>query len=272
MSIQRCLTEKCKWLGTPDEIFDHFEVDHRAFIVEINDVLKDEFRLNICELKPATYLIVANESLYWFLIREASGGSELDLHFGLFLVEDSSPISYHMIFGEDGCESLMVYGNFECAEEWDPVDSDLPIQLTASFAEYFNVFNLKVARLSLKIHIPEEVGLQMAIAPENVNWNDPENRENNQELIEKYTCPVCMEYMRDNFTLCENKHVLCSTCFNKMSETFPTVKCPLCMGKIYDKMASQDMETEAQMVLFPDTELFQRLNLTDPREQQPSAH
>lgn len=270
MSITRCLTEKCKWLGTPDEIFDHFEVVHRAFIIEINDVEKDEFRMNICDLKPATYLIVANESLYWYLIR-AVGESELDLHFGLFLVEDSAQISYHMMFGEDRCDSLMVYGNFTCTEEWEP-DSELPIQLTSSFAEYFNVFKLTVARLALKNHIPEEIALQMEIGPENVNWNDPENKNNNQELIEKYTCPVCMEYMRDNFTLCENQHPLCLVCYQKMAETFSILKCPVCMGKVYKGMASQDMELEAQMVLFPDTELFQKLNLTDPRDKLPTTH
>ena len=261
----KCYHHKCSWIGDTDDLFDHFECSHRRQLVELSDLEKDELKFGINEMKRNTFLIVANEGLYWFIMRQpADAKHSIDLNMGLFPVADSKPLEYHMRFGEDGCETLMCYGNFDAKNHYEGIDIDtLPIEVNELFLKPFDELEDKVARLILQPYDEDEIGVSLELGPENVNWYNEDNVNENKDLTEKFTCPVCFNPMRDNIFLCENKHLLCKTCFNTiLNKEGHRMKCPLCKGAYSSNVHDEELELEAKLVAHPESDIYKMLNKT----------
>lgn len=259
----KCYHHKCSWSGDSDDLFDHFECSHRRQLVELNDIETDELKFGIDEMKRNTFLIVANDGLYWFIMRRpADAQHPIDINMGLFPVAGTKPLEYHMRFGEDGYDTLMCYGNFDADKPYEGIDTDtLPIEVNELFLDPFDELKDKVARLILQPYDADIIGASLELGPDNVNWLNEDNVNENDDLIEKYTCPVCFNPMKEDIFLCENKHLLCKTCFNTIQKKEGhRMKCPICKGGYSNNVHDEEVEFEAKFVAHPESDAYKMLN------------
>jgi len=64
------------------------------------------------------------------------------------------------------------------------------------------------------------------------------------DLLKELECPVCLEYMTSPIKMCENRHNICSSCKERLSN------CPTCRGKFIN-IRNISLEKSAASAIFP---------------------
>lgn len=244
----KCFIKDCRRQTIVQNIFDHVETYHRENLIEIADKEKDEFRLKMRKVKPNAYLIKLDNQLYWYILKE---NAEKELEIGLFLVQPSEPLTYHIRMGEDNKENMIAGGPFEADKEFKGHEDEIPVTLTAEILDYIEQLKLSVVRLCFQSVSDDEIIMDMEMDASNVNWNKEENVEENKKLVEDFTCPVCFDPMRSEIYECINKHLICLECIRKIhNRGRDNFKCPICRGKYERDGRNIGAEMTAKLIAF----------------------
>lgn len=251
-----CYVEGCGKKFSSDEIFDHVETYHRECLIEILDKEKDEFKLSIDKIKQSAYLIQLEEGLYWYIIKKKENSdNEKEVKIGLFLVEPSEPIEYHIRVGEDGKPQMISGGPFDCDSEFLGDEEEILVRFTDEVLELIDEFKLEVVRLVFQPITDEEIVMDMEMDPSNINWFKDENIAENKQLAQDLTCPVCMEPMLKEIYSCVNNHPLCRGCLETIyKKNNRKVSCPVCRGAFASECRNLDAEFKAKLVVFDEEE------------------
>ena len=243
-----CRFTDCEWNGDEDEIFDHFELQHKKYLREPQGQLYYDFTFD--DLQQTTFVLCSPNGLY-YMRQNLNALRDNGIDFGIFHIGLSDPVEYKLKLGlkRDGhCEYWGPINSLQ-DECQTPNPDDFNLNFDFDFLELLKK-TMPSRRLRFYFDEFDDSDDKMCPGPEDIDWTQEEERLNGV-LLEQFTCAVCFEYIRRDARFCENRHYICLECFNAMQQ-HKQLKCPTCRGQYLYDCSDDQVERLLGAIRWPD--------------------
>lgn len=236
-----CRISACNWYGSVHMLQDHCESKHPACIRESQNQNFYDFQLK--DLEKDAFLLKHPNGLYWFC--EDDSNKDLTcLKKSVFHVGESQPVEYTLKLGLIKTGYAEYWGPFQsCSDETYRYDLIFPF-------EYLQFANINLSH-EMRLYFGEfdDSDDTYDYCSEEVDWNEEEENLN-KICLKKFTCPVCLEFIRKNARFCARNHYVCLQCYENMEKKKP-LKCPICRESYAYDNKSEKIEELLRAIKFP---------------------
>lgn len=236
MEFTKCQFSGCSWEGPMDQLINHCENNmvHRFFKRTISDINGGRgFIIKTEDQEISTYLLVGDSGLYWMRKITYNDYKSARLYIRIFFqkIESSEDVEFSLKFGSD----LLCEGPYSTSNGCTRIEKVIP--------------HLKINKYyDISIFLgPYDNNHEMMEIINDLSFYSAEYQ---PEIVEKYTCMVCLNYIRDDARICYNEHVICVHCFNILSQR-NQLKCPTCRGEYPTNFDYKLMPDLLKMINFP---------------------
>lgn len=251
MSIQ-CRCSNCQWLGTENDIFYHIDSRHRELIREPKGRLF--FDLSFKDLEHETLILVCPNALYWFCQQDNILNYNLNavngIMYGIFHIGESEIKEYTIKLlnwdNEENRSFKKIWGPYKTQKDNPPTERKNDIYEVLFEYSLFDESSCRNTSNSAKLRLQFDEFKDTKSLPVEDNltffqgWS-----------IEQLICIVCLEYIRKNARFCENKHMVCLSCFDAIRNC-GKLRCPTCRGWYLYDCSSDKLELWLGQIKWPD--------------------
>lgn len=209
-----CKVSRCRWSGFDDELLSHCIHKHNVF--ESNEQNIVEFQ----NWQPSDIykgVLLKFRSLLLWLFME-NDGSNINVVVQNAAVDVTScGFRYNVSLGTKDVQ--------ECAEFCKIAPNSATCTAKYKYTIHYRTpLKLGHLPLTLKLSLTSDRGTKPEYGVRYFIGSEDLKQEAVEVFREKFTCPVCLNYIKQEPRFCMLGHVVCNTCFPKLRE------CPMCRG------------------------------------------
>lgn len=251
-----CRFTDCQWHGAQDEIFEHFELQHKKYLREPNGRFYYDFAFE--DLQQEVFVLCSPNALY-YMRQNINLPCNNNIDFGVFHIGESEQVTYTLKLGLKRDGHCMYWGPLKSRQ--DESENLRADDFSLSFDFDFIVrLNGTVPSRRLRLYFGEfdDSDDKILLRPGDIIWN-LENECLNNFLVEHFTCGVCFKFIRRDARFCENHHFICLDCFEKVQK-LKRLKCPTCRGRFLYDSADDELERLLCAIKWPDKPEIYEMN------------
>lgn len=242
-NIPTCKVSNCRWKGFDDELLSHCMRDHQVFETDEEDRIK----FQNWEPSVAFQAVLLNFKSVLLWLYTQNNDTEINVVVQYAAVENlHDGFRYNVSLDTKGIQNRatsckIAPGTVLCTKE-----------LFAKYKytiEYQNLIALSHLPLILTLSITSDRSLESSSCTRFNYGCENFGRVARKALREKFTCPVCLNFIEREARFCTRGHAVCSICFPRLKE------CPMCRGEYGKDTRNVEAECLLRFLRFPQIDM-----------------